>query len=67
MTVMSGSPIEGVPNWRRMRSVGHVGRNSETTLRITTLNNPGTSFGTTTTDKIDAPSLSADARKRKKG
>ena len=36
-TVTKGSPTGGAPVRRRMRSVGHVGRNSETTLRITTL------------------------------
>jgi hypothetical protein len=50
-----------------MRSVGHVGRNSETTLRITPLNNPGTGFSATAAHEIYPPSLAADAGDRQDG
>ena len=43
--VTSGSSGGGSPQRRRMRSVGQVGRYSETTLLIARLEDPGTRFG----------------------
>ena len=62
MRVMSGTDLSGasLPNWRRQRSVGQVGSQTQATLRITSLHDPGCGLSAAASDKVDPPAHRAE-------
>lgn len=59
---MSGVSADGalVPACRRIRSVGQVGRKSETTLGIARLQLEISAFAGARSDQFDEPAMAAD-------